>query len=127
MIRKMKDASDRNVASSNQAAGSRMARNSIFESRCGGASRQTGRHVFLPYSKPVLHDTTPTSHARERVGGTHADTEWRISEIKIGDRCRKELGDIDELASSIAEVGLLHKIVIRSDGVLIAGERRLTA
>jgi ParB-like chromosome segregation protein Spo0J len=51
----------------------------------------------------------------------------RIADIIIGIRHRRGLGDIDSLARSIAEVGLLHPVVIRSDGVLIAGERRLAA
>ena len=42
-------------------------------------------------------------------------------------RHRRELGDLDALAASIAELGLLHPIVIRPDGTLIAGERRLRA
>jgi N6-adenosine-specific RNA methylase IME4 len=50
-----------------------------------------------------------------------------VSKIKVRDRFRKSLGDIDSLARSIAEVGLLHPIVVRSDGRLIAGERRLAA
>jgi N6-adenosine-specific RNA methylase IME4 len=37
------------------------------------------------------------------------------------------MGDIAALAQDIAEIGLLHPIVIRPDGVLIAGERRLRA
>jgi ParB family transcriptional regulator, chromosome partitioning protein len=51
----------------------------------------------------------------------------RIADIIIGIRHRRDVGDIDSLARSIAEVGLLHPIVIRPDGVLIAGERRLAA
>jgi ParB-like chromosome segregation protein Spo0J len=50
-----------------------------------------------------------------------------ISSIVIGKRHRTDLGDIDALARSIAEVGLLHPIVIRADGKLVAGERRLEA
>jgi site-specific DNA-methyltransferase (adenine-specific) len=50
-----------------------------------------------------------------------------LSAIKIGKRVRQDMGDIDELAVSIAEVGLLHPIVVRPDGQLIAGERRLRA
>jgi ParB family transcriptional regulator, chromosome partitioning protein len=51
----------------------------------------------------------------------------RIADIIRGVRHRRDLGDIDSLARSIAEIGLLHPIVIRPDGVLIAGERRLAA
>lgn len=50
-----------------------------------------------------------------------------ISTIKIGDRFRREMGDIGSLARSIETVGLLHPIVIHSDGRLIAGTRRLAA
>ena len=51
----------------------------------------------------------------------------RISEIRVGERHRKDLGDIDALARSIAQIGLLHPVVVRPDGLLIAGERRLAA
>jgi N6-adenosine-specific RNA methylase IME4 len=50
-----------------------------------------------------------------------------ITSIKIGVRHRKDMGDIDGMARSIAEIGLLHPIVVKSDGELIAGERRLRA
>lgn len=42
-------------------------------------------------------------------------------------RQRKTLTGIEELADSIARLGLINPIVIDSDGTLIAGERRLTA
>jgi ParB/RepB/Spo0J family partition protein len=51
----------------------------------------------------------------------------RIAEVKVGQRHRKDMGDIDKLARSIADVGLLHPIVVRGDGALIAGARRLAA
>ena len=47
------------------------------------------------------------------------------TDIIVGKRPRHDLGDIDELARSIAEVSLLHPIVIRPDGTLIAGVWRL--
>lgn len=56
--------------------------------------------------------------------------EIRISKIKVGERVRKELGDIDQLVQSISKVGLLHPIVVRKDGgkyKLICGWRRLEA
>lgn len=53
---------------------------------------------------------------------------WQaINSIKIGKRFRKDLGDIDALARSINEIGLLHPIVITPDGELLAGQRRLEA
>jgi len=53
--------------------------------------------------------------------------EIRIDDVIIGDRFRHDMGDIDVLAQSIAEVGLLHPIVITPDNRLIAGRRRLEA
>ncbi|MGH2447587.1 MAG: ParB N-terminal domain-containing protein [Chloroflexota bacterium] len=50
-----------------------------------------------------------------------------LSAIRIGERHRRDLGDIDALARNIREVGLLHPVVVRPDGALIAGERRLAA
>jgi ParB family transcriptional regulator, chromosome partitioning protein len=50
-----------------------------------------------------------------------------IAAIRVGKRHRKDLGDIRSLARSIQEIGLLHPVVIRPDGKLIAGERRLGA
>lgn len=51
----------------------------------------------------------------------------RIADIIIGQRHRKDLGDIASLAKSIDEVGLLHPVVVTSCGVLVAGERRIRA
>jgi N6-adenosine-specific RNA methylase IME4 len=54
-------------------------------------------------------------------------TTRRIDEIIVGKRHRSDLGDIDGLAASIADIGLMHPMVIRPDGTLIAGERRIEA
>lgn len=51
----------------------------------------------------------------------------KISEIKVKNRFRKDLGDLTSLKESIASVGLLQPIVIDEEGNLIAGERRLRA
>jgi N6-adenosine-specific RNA methylase IME4/ParB-like chromosome segregation protein Spo0J len=50
-----------------------------------------------------------------------------IDRIVIGERHRKDLGDVAALARSIDEIGLMHPIVVRPDGLLIAGKRRLQA
>ncbi len=50
-----------------------------------------------------------------------------IDEIEVGKRFRKELGDLRALIASIEEVGLLHPVVITTDGKLLAGARRLKA
>jgi N6-adenosine-specific RNA methylase IME4 len=54
-------------------------------------------------------------------------TAMQIDDIIVGERHRRDLGDIDTLARSISDVGLLHPPVVRQDGLLIAGERRLAA
>lgn len=54
-------------------------------------------------------------------------SERAISGIRVGKRHRVDLGDVAGLGASIRELGLLHPIVIRPDGLLIAGERRLAA
>ena len=51
----------------------------------------------------------------------------RITDIQIGERHRKDMGDIEGLARSIDEIGLLHPVVVRPDGTLVAGERRIKA
>lgn len=50
-----------------------------------------------------------------------------IDAIQVGERARKDMGDIATLAASIATHGLLNAITIQSDGLLVAGERRLLA
>jgi N6-adenosine-specific RNA methylase IME4 len=56
-----------------------------------------------------------------------ASRNMAIADIVVGTRHRRELGDIEGLAASIDELGLLHPVVVRPDGTLIAGERRLRA
>ena len=50
-----------------------------------------------------------------------------LDRITVGERHRRDMGDIPALAASIASVGLLHPVVITPNGVLIAGERRIEA
>lgn len=51
----------------------------------------------------------------------------RIAEITIGPRIRQQPGDLQELAGSIDDIGLLQPIVVTPSLALIAGERRLRA
>ena len=57
----------------------------------------------------------------------HIELERSIDSIVIGERHRKDLGDIDALMRSIEEVGLLQPITITPDGLLVCGARRLEA
>lgn len=50
-----------------------------------------------------------------------------LTAIRVGERHRKDLGDLDSLARSIADIGLLHPVVVTPAGNLIDGERRLRA
>lgn len=51
----------------------------------------------------------------------------RIELIKVSNRYRKDMGDLDSLAASIEAIGLLQPIGIDSNYRLIFGERRLRA
>jgi ParB-like chromosome segregation protein Spo0J len=50
-----------------------------------------------------------------------------IDLIRVEDRHRADLGDLSDLAASIASKGLLHPVVVTQGGRLIAGQRRLEA
>lgn len=50
-----------------------------------------------------------------------------MSEIVVGRRVRKELGELHSLIKSIETVGLLHPIVVNTKRELVAGGRRLEA
>ena len=51
----------------------------------------------------------------------------KISDIEINERVRKDFLNIDDLADSIKELGLLQPILISNDNQLIAGHRRYLA
>ena len=50
-----------------------------------------------------------------------------IASIKIGERHREDMGNIDALAGSIVAVGLLQPIAVTPDKELISGQRRIEA
>lgn len=50
-----------------------------------------------------------------------------IDRIIVGDRIRKDFGDIQELADDIRENGLINPPVVNKEYQLLAGERRLRA
>lgn len=53
--------------------------------------------------------------------------EISLGRIRIGERTRKDLGDLTGLAESMAAIGLLHPVLVDSGYALIAGQRRLEA
>jgi hypothetical protein len=60
------------------------------------------------------------NHAQEII-------EIACEQIRIGERHRKEMGDLEALAASISAFGLLHPPVVTKEGVLVCGERRFRA
>lgn len=56
---------------------------------------------------------------------THAV--WPVDQIRVGHRFRVLEGDLSGLVASIRQVGLLHPLLVSSDGVLLCGARRLAA
>jgi len=51
----------------------------------------------------------------------------KIADIRVGERRREDLGDIEALAESIRKFGLLAPPVLTDDGELVAGQRRIEA
>jgi ParB-like chromosome segregation protein Spo0J len=39
-------------------------------------------------------------------------TQLQVDKIRLGQRFRKDLGDVEGLAASMREVGLLHPVVV---------------
>jgi|GEM_PF-3045504 len=66
----------------------------------------------------AVHHPTPERPARATLA---------IADIRVGDRHRRELGDIAALAESLKSVGLLHPPVVTDDRLLVCGFRRLEA
>jgi ParB-like chromosome segregation protein Spo0J len=66
-----------------------------------------------------------TADSNERRNIAQQATLLPLESIVVGERHRKDMADIAKLAPNIAELGLLHPIVVRPDGRLIEGERRL--
>ena len=97
---------------------------------CGAAGELYGYrirgdlHWYCDEHKPSQNYAdarTTASRQRNAFGGEKR----AISAIRIGKRHRRDMGDIDALAKSISEDGLLHPIVITKDNDLLAGVRRL--
>lgn len=61
--------------------------------------------------------TSPTTYERP----------VRVESVRVLDRHRRDLGDIEALARSIRDIGLINPITLTFDGRLVAGERRLAA
>src|SRR5215831_14872214 len=76
---------------------------------------------------PACEQGGGSSTSESAIGQASAKSCRAIADIIVGERHRKDMGDITALAASIGELGLLHPVVITPDGQLIAGARRLRA
>jgi ParB-like chromosome segregation protein Spo0J len=92
----------------------------IRPSRLEVVARQHELALSSPPRTPDETNTPPSPH-HGRVA------ELALAEITVGERFRADLGDLEGLASSMAELGLLQPIVVTEGLVLIAGGRRLEA
>jgi ParB family chromosome partitioning protein len=92
-----------------------------FEHIAGARDAETEPERLIPQGLPLASgpplSELPNSELPRRP----------IAEIIVGDRHRKDLGDIEGLAASIEDIGLLHPIIVDQDGQLLAGGRRLVA
>jgi hypothetical protein len=65
--------------------------------------------------------------AAPKAGEVGQEVNVPVALIRIGERVRKSLGDLQGLAASIRDVGLLQPIIINPDYLLLCGRRRLEA
>ena len=61
------------------------------------------------------------------AGRGHIELERRIDSIAVGERHRRDPGDLQPLMDSLRRVGVLQPVTITPDGLLICGYRRLEA
>ena len=57
----------------------------------------------------------------------HIELDRTVSTIVVGERHRRDTGDLTPLMDSMKRVGLLQPVTITPDGYLICGYRRLEA
>ncbi|KFI97587.1 MULTISPECIES: ParB N-terminal domain-containing protein [Actinomycetes] len=57
----------------------------------------------------------------------HIELDRAVASIRVGQRHRRDLGDLNALVASIQREGLLQPITITPDGLLVCGARRLAA
>jgi ParB family chromosome partitioning protein len=83
--------------------------------------------VMPPPPPPSPPATTTPSRPAVTAAAPVVVKMVKIADIKIGNRLRKKATNIESLAASIADIGLLHPPVIDGNNNLIAGFRRIKA
>ncbi len=71
------------------------------------------------------HAFVQNRHIEQQSRSVIGNQLLKISDIKVGKRFRKDLGNIDELVYSIKNNGLIVPVTIAKDRVLVAGVRRM--
>ncbi|MGD0332456.1 MAG: ParB N-terminal domain-containing protein [Xanthobacteraceae bacterium] len=93
-----------------------------------GEDEVAGAHEVVEAEPGIEHDNRRRRRPHNKaIGDVPIFQMHSIADIRVGERHRRELGDVDALAASIKDVGLLHPIVIAPDGALVAGQRRVEA
>ena len=90
-------------------------------------AEKSGATKAMPLSgnealRKIAKQATPSAAAESDALGT-----FPVDSIKVGERIRKDMGDIQGLAKSMEDLGLLCPILIKPDGTLLCGQRRLLA
>ena len=81
---------------------------------------------MLSKSKPKSDLTDDDKVGSLIINDKIKEIEIPPDQIKIGNRRRKSLGNLDPLKNSIQRLGFsIHDVVINEDGFLVAGRRRL--
>jgi ParB-like chromosome segregation protein Spo0J len=83
----------------------------------GGRGGASGSHVDAAKLNGPENKALPTTPQAMRA----------VGDIIVGERHRRDMGDIAGLAANMAELGLLQEIGVTPNGRLIWGERRLRA
>jgi hypothetical protein len=86
-------------------------------------ARDAGLQRTFASSKSAATQRPKVNRSRQQDRAERA-----IASIRIGPRDRSVLGeDVDDLAASIEDVGLINAITVDETGLLLAGGRRLAA
>src|SRR5271163_1680231 len=83
--------------------------------------------VNLPASLPSIADARLSANYEAAKPVDVSSVTIPIADVVIRDRHRKEMGDLNNLATAIRDQGLLQPIGITEGKVLVFGERRLRA
>jgi DNA-directed RNA polymerase specialized sigma24 family protein len=92
--------------------------------RCLGEIRLAVQKYWVPDAEQATAPPLPPSPYRSR---RYEVIDAEVAKIKVGERLRKNLGFISQLAASMSEIGLLQPIGLDRECNLLWGYRRLEA